>query len=239
MKVSLFVTCLVDQLYPGVGLATVKILEGLDVDVHFNPDQTCCGQPAYNSGYPDEAARVGRKLLDEFENFEYIVTPSGSCAAMMKVFLPQLLAASPEEAAASRQLASRTYELTEFLSTVLGTESTGASFPHVVTYHDSCHLLRELGIRDQPRRLIEGVTDIDFREMDQSDRCCGFGGTFSVKFSELSAVMGRQKLQSIEKTGAEYVVATDVSCLMHLEGLIRRQESHLKTLHVAELLARF
>ena len=239
MKVSIFVTCLVEHLYPEVGIATVRILERLGLECDFNPDQTCCGQPAYNSGYPEEAARVGRNLLAVFSGSDYIVTPSGSCAAMIKVFLPKLLVSSPEEAEASKRMASRTYELTDFLSTVLETDSTGASFPHTVTYHDSCHLLRELGIKEQPRRLIGGVTDIDFREMDHPDLCCGFGGLFSVKFDELSAVMGSQKLRAIEKTGAEYVIATDVSCLMHLDGLIRREKASLKTLHVAELLAEF
>lgn len=239
MKVSIFVTCLVEHLYPKVGMATVRILERLGLEVDFKPDQTCCGQPAYNSGYPEEAARVGRNLLAVFSGSDYIVTPSGSCAAMIKVFLPKLLVSSPEEAEASKRMAERTYELTDFLSTVLGTNSTGASFPHIVTYHDSCHLLRELGIREQPRRLIGGVADIDFREMEDPELCCGFGGLFSVKFDELSAVMGSQKLRAIEETGAEYVVATDVSCLMHLDGLIRREKTPLETLHVAELLAEF
>lgn len=239
MKASIFVTCLVEHLYPEVGMATVRILERLGLEVDFKPAQTCCGQPAYNSGYPEEATRVGRNLLEVFSGSDYIVTPSGSCAAMIKVSLPKLLVSSPEEAAASKRMAAQTYELTDFLSTVLGTDSTGASFPHIVTYHDSCHLLRELGIREQPRRLIGSVADIDFREMEDPDLCCGFGGLFSVNFDELSAVMGSQKLRAIEKTGAEYVVATDVSCLMHLDGLIRREKASLKTLHVAELLAEF
>ncbi len=239
MKVSLFVTCLVDQLYPQVGLATVRLLEHLGADVDFDARQTCCGQPAFNSGYGEEARQVGRRFVDLYRDREWIVTPSGSCCSMIKIFLPELLESDPRYGQAARRISERTWELSDFLVSVLKVESTGASFPRRVTYHDSCHLLRELGIQDAPRRLLANVSGIDLREMDTSDRCCGFGGTFSVKFSEVSSAMGLHKLDAIRKTGAEYVVATDVSCLMHLEGLMRRRESALQVLHIAEILARF
>jgi len=238
MKVSLFVTCLVDQFYPQVGLSTVRLLEHLGVEVDFDDRQTCCGQPAFNSGYGDEARKVGRHFVDLYRDREWIVTPSGSCCSMIKVFLPELLEGDRGYAAAARQISERTRELSDFLVSVLKVESTGASFPASVTYHDSCHLLRELGIQEAPRKLLGAVSGIDLREMDTSDRCCGFGGTFSVKFPEISTAMGSNKLDAIRKTGADYVVATDVSCLMHLDGLIRREGSNLQTLHIAEVLAR-
>ncbi len=239
MKVSLFVTCLVDQLYPQVGLSTVRLLERFGADVDFDARQTCCGQPAFNSGYEDEARQVGRHFVDLYQDREWIVTPSGSCCSMIKVFLPELLEDDRRYAEAARKISERTWELSDFLVSVLKVESTGASFPARVTYHDSCHLLRELGIQDAPRKLLGAVSGIDLREMSNSDRCCGFGGTFSVKFCEISSAMGSNKLDAIRQTGADYVVATDVSCLMHLDGLIRRQESNLQVLHIAEVLARF
>ncbi len=237
MRVALFVTCLVDQLFPEVGLSTVRILERLGVEVEFDSRQTCCGQPAFNSGYQEEARAVGQHFLEVYRDAERIVVPSGSCATMIKVFLPELFEGRAEEAAA-REVSERTYELSEFLVSVLGVTDTGARFAESVTYHDSCHLLRELGVAEAPRKLIESVRGIDFRELPESDRCCGFGGLFSVKYPELSSAMGRQKISRIEESGARYVVAADVSCLMHLYGLIKHHGSHVETMHLAELLAR-
>lgn len=239
MQVSLFVTCLIDQLYPQIGLSAVRILEKFGVDVEFDPRQTCCGQPAFNSGYSREAMEVARHFVDLYKDKEVIVTPSGSCCSMIKVFMPELLAEDEGYAEASRRISSRVWEFSDFLVSVLEVESTGASFPATVTYHDSCHLLRELGIRDAPRKLLGSVSGLDYRELESSDRCCGFGGTFSVKFPDVSAAMGENKLEAIRKTGAEYVVATDISCLMHLQGLASRQNTGLKVLHLAEVLARF
>ncbi len=239
MKVSLFVTCLVDQFYPQVGLSAVRILERLGVEVDFDSRQTCCGQPAFNSGYTEEARQVGCGLLDLYQDQEWIVTPSGSCCSMIKVFLPKIVSDDHHYSELARDVSTRVWELSDFLVSVLGVESTGASFKARATYHDSCHLLRELGIQDPPRRLLREVADLDLREMEGSERCCGFGGTFSVKFPEISSEMGDNKLRAIEQTGAQYVIATDASCLMHLEGLIKREKSELQAMHIAEVLAQF
>ncbi|MFQ5741033.1 MAG: (Fe-S)-binding protein [Acidobacteriota bacterium] len=239
VKAALFVTCLVDQLYPQVGVSTVRILERLGVEVEYDPRQTCCGQPAFNTGYREEARRVARHFIHLYRDTEYLVVPSGSCAAMIKVFLPELFEEGSAQRDQAAAIASRTWEFSDFLLSVLAVESTGSRFPEIVTYHDSCHLLRELGIRQQPRRLIRSVEQIDFREMEGSDRCCGFGGTFSVKFPEISVAMGEEKIDLISKTGARYVVANDISCLMHLEGLLSRRRIPVEVMHLAELLAQF
>ena len=239
MKVSLFVTCLVDQIFPEVGLSTVRILRKLGVEVDFDVRQTCCGQPAFNTGFVEEAQSVARHFISVFKDSEKIVVPSGSCCTMIKVFLPELFPKKSKERSLAKSIAERTYELSYFLVSILGVENIGARFSQSVTYHDSCHLLRELKVCDQPRQLIRNIRDIDFREMKDSDRCCGFGGTFSVKFPEVSTAIGSDKLQSIKDTGANYVIANDVSCLMHLDGLLRRQNIPIKTMHIAELLAKF
>ena len=239
MKVSLFVTCLVDQFYPQIAVSAVKILEQLGIDVHFDVRQTCCGQPAFNSGFTEEAKQVGCSLLDIYKDQEWIVTPSGSCCSMMKVFLPELLSDEPRYSELAQNVSTRVWEFSDFLVSVLKVESMGASFRARATYHDSCHLLRELGIQEPPRKLLNSVAGLDLQEMENSEQCCGFGGSFSVKFAEVSSEMGRKKLQAIEQTGAQYVIAADASCLMHLEGLINRQKSQLKTMHIAEVLARF
>ena len=239
MKVSLFVTCLVDQFFPQVGLSTVEILNRLGLEVDFDPRQTCCGQPAFNTGYTEEAAQVGRHFLHVYRDAETVVVPSGSCCAMIKVFLPDLFEPDSQEHRLAKEIASRTYELSDFLVAVLKVDQTGASFPEIVTYHDSCHLLRELDIHDQPRVLIRGGEGVDFREMENCTRCCGFGGTFSVKFSDVSAAIGDDKVQWIRDSGARYVIANDISCLMHINGLLRREGIPIQTLHLAELLAQF
>ncbi|RPJ62161.1 MAG: (Fe-S)-binding protein [Acidobacteria bacterium] len=240
MRVSLFVTCLVDQLYPQVGLSAVKVLRKLGVSVDFDRRQTCCGQPAFNTGYADEARHVARYMLALYgDGDQPIVVPSGSCAAMIKVFAPGLWPEGSPERKSAERLAARTYEFSDFIVSVLGCERTGARFSETVTYHDSCHLLRELHISEQPRKLIRRVDGIDFREMENSTRCCGFGGTFAVKFADISSAMGEEKIRWIQGSGARYVVGNDVSCLMHLDGLLRRQSIPVKTLHLAELLAKF
>ncbi|MBI4444738.1 MAG: (Fe-S)-binding protein [Acidobacteria bacterium] len=239
MKVSLFVTCLVDQFFPSVGTSAIRVLEKFGVHVDFDPRQTCCGQPASNSGYSDEARQVGAHYLEVFQDSEYVVVPSGSCCTMVRRYLPELFTEESPEARKARELAARTFELSEFLISVLKVSDTGARFPEIVTYHDSCHLLRELGIYEPPRRLIRSVRDIDFREMANSTRCCGFGGTFSVKFEDVSVALAEDKVRAIQDCGARFVVATDVSCLMHLDGLMRRNHIPVKTIHLAELLAKF
>jgi L-lactate dehydrogenase complex protein LldE len=236
MKVALFVTCLVDQLYPQVGLATVELLERLGVEVRYDPRQTCCGQPAHNSGFAADAARVARHFLEVFAEDEWVVAPSGSCATMVRKLMPSLFEDVPDLHERAKAVGARTWELSDFLVNVLQVRETGAFFPHRVTFHDSCHLLRELGVFEQPRALLRSVRGLDFVEMQDSTRCCGFGGTFAVKFAPVSAAIGQDKIDAILGTGARYVVANDVSCLMHLDGLLRRQRLPVETMHLAELL---
>jgi len=239
MKVSLFITCLVDQFFPQIGISTMKILRKLGVEVEFDSRQTCCGQPAFNIGYVEEARQVARHFLEVYADSDHIVVPSGSCSTMIKVSLPKLFAEDSSQRSLAKEIGRRTFELSEFLSSVLGVESTGARFSEVVTYHDSCHLLRELGISSQPRQLIRAVEEIDFREMENCDRCCGFGGAFSVIFPDVSAAMGEDKVGWIQSSRARYVIASDVGCLMHIRGLLERNQVPVQTMHLAELLAKF
>ena len=217
----------------------MKILRKLGLEVEFDSRQTCCGQPAFNTGYVEVARQVARHFLEVYGDSDYIVVPSGSCSTMIKVFFPKLFTEDPSRRSLAEEVGRRTFELSEFLSSVLGVESTGACFPEAVTYHDSCHLLRELGISSQPRQLIRAVEGIDLREMEHCDRCCGFGGTFSVKFPDVSAAMGEDKLGWIQSSGARYVIANDAGCLMHLRGLLERNQVPIQTMHLAELLAKF
>ncbi|MGH9433381.1 MAG: (Fe-S)-binding protein [Terriglobia bacterium] len=237
-KVSLFITCLGDQFFPEVGEAVVKVLRRLGAEVTFNSAQTCCGQPAFNTGYRQEAREVARRVLNMFEDAEYIVAPSGSCTTMVRVFYPEIFSDDPALEAKAKKLGRRFFEFSEFLIKVLKVEDVGASFPHRVTYHDSCHLLRELKIESEPRALLRGVRGLDMVEMQDFKLCCGFGGTFSVKFPEVSVAMGEDKLQAAIQSGAEYLVANDSGCLMHLAGLIHRKSLPIHTLHLAELLAK-
>jgi len=236
-RVGLFITCLADQFFPQVGECVVNILRELDVDVTFNPEQTCCGQPAFNTGYRDEARSVARKVLDLYDDTDYVVAPSGSCTSMIRVFYPELFEHDPELLRKAQELGKRFFEFSEFLVNVLKVEDVGARFPHRITYHDSCHLLRELGVEQPPRQLLRKVRDLELVEMDDFKLCCGFGGTFAVKFPEVSVPMGQDKIRAATSTGAEYLVAADGGCLMHLAGLVHRQGLPLKTMHLAELLA--
>jgi len=239
MRAALFITCLADQFYPSVGEAAVKVLRRLGVEVSFDAEQTCCGQPAFNTGYRDEAHRVAARTLDLLSRpgVDYIVTPSGSCTSMMRVFYPELFEHDPVRSAQARALAARIFEFSEFLVKVLKVDDVGARFPHRVAYHDSCHLLRELGVSEEPRRLLRAVRDAELVELDDNRLCCGFGGTFAVKFPEVSVAMGEDKLKAARVAGAEYLVANDSGCLMHLAGLIHRQGARVKTMHLAEVLA--
>ena len=237
-RVALFITCLGDQFFPRVGECMVQVLRRLGVEVTFNPAQTCCGQPAFNTGYRDEARAVASRVLDLFASADYVVAPSGSCTAMVRVFYPELFEHDPERCQKARKLGERFFEFSEFLVKVLKVEDVGATFPHRVTYHDSCHLLRELGIEAEPRKLLRAVRGIDLREMNDYKLCCGFGGTFSVKFPEVSVAMGEDKVRAAAATGAEFLVANDSSCLMHLAGVIHRQGLPIETMHLAEVLAR-
>jgi L-lactate dehydrogenase complex protein LldE len=236
-RVALFITCLADQFFPQVGECVVKILRRLDVDVTFNPEQTCCGQPAFNTGFRDEARSVARRVLEMYDNSDYVVAPSGSCSSMVKVFYPELFENEPEMQRKAQDLKKRFFEFSDFLVNVLKVDDLGARFPHRVTYHDSCHLLRELGVSEPPRQLLRKVQGIELVEMGDYKLCCGFGGTFSVKFPEVSVPMGQDKIRAATETGAEYLVAADGGCLMHVAGLIHRLGLALKTMHIAELLA--
>lgn len=237
MRVSLFTTCLIDQLFPQVGVAVVDVLTELGLSVDYDRRQSCCAQPAFNSGYPKEAARVFRRQLEVLEGSEAVLIPSGSCSAMLRKFGPGLFEPGTRDRRLAEDVAQRVYEFSEFLVDILKTERINARFPAIATFHDSCHQLRELGISRQPRILLQNVEGLEFRELPRSDRCCGFGGTFSLKFDDVSAALGQDKVKSIEATGAEYVVSTDVGCLMHLEGLIKRHNLPIRTIHLAEILA--
>ena len=236
-RVALFITCLGDQFFPQVGECAVRVLRRLGVEVTFNPAQTCCGQPAFNTGYREEARAVASRVLDLFDDADYVVAPSGSCTSMMRVFYPELFAGDPKQLAKVENLRGRLFEFSQFLVNVLKVEDVGARFPHRVAYHDSCHLLRELGVEAEPRKLLRAVRDVELVELQDNQVCCGFGGTFSVKFPEVSVAMGADKTRAAAAAGAEYLVANDSGCLMHLAGLIHRQGLPLQTLHLAELLA--
>ena len=228
LRVSIFVTCIVDQIFPKAGIAMADVLERLGFDVHFPEGQTCCGQPAFNSGYREEAGEMARHTAEALAGAEYVVVPSGSCAAMIGHHYQELSVPLP---------ASRVYEFSQFLTDVAKVENVGARFDGVVTYHDSCHALRELKIREGPRRLLANVRGLELREMDASTECCGFGGTFSVKFPGVSGAMARTKIDSIMRTGAATVVSIDSSCLMQLQGAIDRAGLPIRTMHLAEVLA--
>jgi len=236
-RVSLFVTCIVDQLFPNVGMAMAGILERAGYQIDFPEDQTCCGQPAFNSGYRTEARQVARHFLKVFRDAEYIVVPSGSCTSMITHHFAELFQKDPEVLAEVHALEKRVWEFSQFLTSVAGIEDVGARFDGVVTYHDSCHALRELRLKQPPRRLLSHVKGLELREMDAAEECCGFGGTFSVKFAELSGGMASTKIESIRRTGADTVVSIDSSCLMQLQGAISRAGLPIRTLHLAEVLA--
>ena len=236
-RVSLFVTCMVDQLFPRVGLAMADVLERLGYQVDFPEDQTCCGQPAFNSGYRDEARTVARHFLRTFETSERIVVPSGSCTSMIVHHFAELFHKEPETLARVHALEKRVWEFSTFLTEVAGVEDVGARFDGVVTFHDGCHALRELGVKQSPRRLLARVRGLELREMIPGEECCGFGGTFSVKFAELSGAMAETKIDAITRTGAGTVVSLDPSCLMQIQGALSRAGSPIRTLHLAEVLA--
>lgn len=237
-RVSLFVTCIVDQFFPQVGMSMVEVLERIGCQVEFPEAQTCCGQPAFNTGYREEARQVARHFLQVFRDAEYIVVPSGSCASMIAHHFQELFQKEPKWLEEARRLEPRVWEFSKFLLEVAGIEDVGARFDGVVTFHDSCHGLRELGIKEGPRRLLSHVRGLTLREMDRAEECCGFGGTFSVKFPEVSGGMARTKIESIVQTGANFVVSIDASCLMQIRGALSRAGLPVGTMHLAEVLAR-
>jgi len=235
VKIQLLVPCLVDQLAPQIGEAVVRVLEALGHEVLFPETQTCCGQPAFNDGFPADAAVLAARTVAIFAAPLPVVVPSGSCTSMLRRFYPELLGQGPSGDAA-RALAARTYEFSEFLVRVLGVTDVGARWSGRVTYHDSCHLLRELGVRDEPRHLLAAVRGLELVEMPHADHCCGFGGAFAAKFPEVSAAIMETKLAAIATTTVDAVVANDTGCLMQLAGGLRRRGSPIRTLHLAEIL---
>jgi len=237
LRVSLFVTCIVDQLFPQVGMAMAEVLERVGCQVDFPESQTCCGQPAFNTGYREEARQVARHFLKVFEHADYVVLPSGSCASMIACHYEELFRKEPEWLQRVRDLKPKVWEFSRFLLEVAQVEDVGARLEKVVTFHDSCHALRELGIKRGPRRLLSRVRGLTLREMDIPEECCGFGGTFSVKFPAISAGMVRTKIESILRTEAEAVVGLDASCLMQIRGALARANLNVETLHLAEVLA--
>lgn len=236
MRISLFVPCFVDQLYPNVAWSVVRVFEGLGHEVVFPENQSCCGQPPFNSGYWDEARSAARVTMKAFRDAEVVVGPSGSCVTMIKVFYPDLFKGEPDELEA-RELAAKTHEFSSFLVNVLGITDVGAKFEGKVTFHDGCHGLRELGIKSEPRALLANVKGLELVEMDQAETCCGFGGTFAVKYAPISTAMDEVKCASILQTGADTVVSNDSSCLMQIRGMLEKEKSSVRSLHLAEILA--
>jgi L-lactate dehydrogenase complex protein LldE len=235
-QVQIFIPCFVDQLYPNTGMNMVRILERLGCTVHYNPKQTCCGQPAYNAGYKEDAKKVATKFLHDFDEDYYIVAPSGSCTGYVRSAFEEMFADS-SEAAKSKKVRGYLYEFTEFLTDILKIEDIGATFNAKATYHDACGALRECGIKAEPRKLLENVKGLQLIEMEECETCCGFGGTFAIKFEPISIGMAQTKVQSALATGAEYIISTDVSCMMHLQGYIDKNNLPIKTIHMADVLA--
>jgi len=236
-RVGLFVTCLVDLFRPGVGFAAVALLERAGCTVEVPPTQTCCGQPAYNSGDRADARAIARQVIAAFGGYDYVVAPSGSCAGMLREHYPLLFAEDPVEGPRARALAERTYELTSFLTDIRGVTQVEARFDGTVTYHDSCSGLRELGVREQPRTLLASVTGLRLKEMDEADVCCGFGGTFCVKYPEISDTIVSEKTGRIEASGADTLLAGDLGCLLNMAGKLQRRGAKVRVRHVAEVLA--
>jgi L-lactate dehydrogenase complex protein LldE len=236
-RVALFVTCLVDLFRPSVGFAAVKLLEEAGCTVEIPPLQVCCGQPAYNSGDRASARTIARQVIDAFEGFEAVVAPSGSCGGMLAHHYPGLFDDQPEMKARAEDLARRSHELISFLVDVLGVQSVKARYSGAVTYHDSCSGLRELGIRDQPRRLLASVDGLSLQEMKTPEVCCGFGGTFCVKYPEISDAMVREKTVDVAGSGASTLLAGDLGCLMNMAGKLQREGRPIRVRHVAEVLA--
>lgn len=236
MVVDIFVPCFIDQIYPHTAFSMVRVLEKLDVGVNYNTDQTCCGQVAFNSGFWDHAKCLGEKFIHDFPNDRYIVAPSASCVSMVRNYYGELFhnTALHNE---YKQLQRNIIEFTDFLVNVMNVKDIGSSFKGIVSYHDACAALREYGIKDEPRILLQHVRGVEIRELKNNDTCCGFGGTFSVKNEAISTAMAEQKIQHALNTGAEYIVSTEASCLMHLDAYIKKHDMSIKTIHIADILS--
>lgn len=237
MKVALFATCLVDLFRPAVGFAAVRLLEQAGCEVVVPPEQVCCGQPAYNNGDRKTARAIARQVIDRFSDYDHVVVPSGSCGGMIATHYPELFARDDDYHQRAIALASRCHELTHFLSEVMMVDHLDACYPGKLTYHDSCSCLRELNIKQQPRSLLEKIGQLELVEMADTESCCGFGGTFCVKYPEISTRMVDDKIRAIEQSGADTLAAADLGCLLNLAGRLKRVGSTVKVFHVAELLA--
>jgi Fe-S oxidoreductase len=236
MTVQIFIPCFIDQLYPQTAFNMIKLLKKAGCNVEYNTEQTCCGQPAFNAGFRDESKEVCSKFIKDFRGAEYIVAPSASCVGFVRNYYMKMFGNSSMHNEV-KELGKKTYELTDFLVNVLNFEKFGASFEAAVTYHDSCAALRECRIKKEPRKLLENVKGLELVEMNDVETCCGFGGTFAVKFEPISIGMADQKALNAVATGGKYIVSTDHSCLMHLDGYIRHKGMNIQTIHIADVLA--
>lgn len=236
-RVGLFVTCLVDLMRPRIGFAAIKLLEHAGCDVDVPRTQTCCGQPAWNSGDNSNAAAIARQVVDAFEQFDYVVAPSGSCAGMIRVHYPDVLASDRVYAERAAALAQKTHELVAFLVHVRGMSAISASCRASICYHDSCSSLREMRVSDEPRQLLKSVDGLELNELRDREVCCGFGGLFSVKYPEISERMADDKIADAQNAGADVIASADLGCLLHLEGRIARRGLPMRTIHIAEILA--
>ena len=236
MDVHVFIPCFIDQLYPDAGFNTIKILEKVGCKVHYNPKQTCCGQPAFNAGYWGEAKEVCNKFIDDFQDAETIVIPSASCAGFVKNYYSKIYDNAPNHKDI-KQFQGKVFELSDFLVNQLKIDDVGAIFNGKVAYHDSCAALRECNLRTEPKLLLSKVRGLELLEIKDNETCCGFGGTFSVKFEGISTAMGEQKVKNVVDTNADYLVSTDLSCLMHLNGIIQKKGHSIKSMHLADILA--
>jgi len=236
IDVHVFIPCFVDQLYPTAGFNTIKVLEKAGCNVHYNPDQTCCGQPAFNAGYWGESREVCNKFMNDFKDAEYVVVPSASCAGFVKNYYPKIF----DNASNNKEvniIQKKVYELSDFLVNILNVDDLGAKLEGKATYHDSCAALRECKIKNEPRILLSKVAGLELVELQDNETCCGFGGTFAVKFEDISAAMGEQKAQHVLNTASTYLISTDLSCLMHINGIIKRKNYPVTSLHLADVLA--
>jgi L-lactate dehydrogenase complex protein LldE len=236
MIVDIFIPCFIDQIYPETASNMVKILERLGCGVNYNPEQTCCGQPAFNAGYRNECKEVGEKFIREFQNDRYIITPSASCAGFIKNDYPEMFHNSVLHNE-YKQIQKNIFEFSDFLVNVLKITDLGATLKGIATYHDSCSALREYGVKREPRLLLEKVRGLELREMKDTETCCGFGGSFAVKFEPISVSLGEQKVANALETGAEYMISTDVSCLMHMDGYAKKNGRNIKMMHLVDVLA--
>jgi len=236
MIVDIFIPCFIDQIYPETANNMVKVLEKVGCEVNYNIEQTCCGQPAFNGGFWDACKEVGQKFLKDFSNDRYIVSPSGSCVGMVKNYYGEMFHNSAMHNE-YKQVQKNIYELSDFLVNILNVTDIGATLEGIATYHDSCAALREMNIKTEPRTLLSKVKGLELREMKDVETCCGFGGTFSIKYEPIAVAMADTKIENAMETGAEYIISTDISCLMHLDGYLKKQNKPLKIMHLADVLA--